>query len=246
MAQPSKQQPAWHWNSPTGFSGRDKSREELLTENRLLYLEVLASREAAAITAELVVEQLERMDAIQKSLETANEKLRRLSDLDGLTGIANRRFFDRTLDNEWRRCRRNHVPLSCIMLDIDDFKNFNDTHGHLAGDQCLQLVAGVLQNVIQRSSDTVARYGGEEFIILLPESTPHTAMQAAIKIMVELKKAQRFQPPDRRVTLSQGISTLVPSQNYHPSNLLLQADSALYQAKQEGKDRYMVYGQGVG
>jgi diguanylate cyclase (GGDEF)-like protein len=232
--------------SPATFNNREKSREELVAENRLLYLEVLAAREAASITAEQVVAQLKRMEDIQKNLEDANEKLRRLSNLDGLTGISNRRCFDLALDTEWRRCRRNQEPLSCIMIDIDDFKKFNDTHGHLAGDRCLQLVAGVLRNVIRRSSDTVARYGGEEFIILLPESTSHTAMQAAIKIMVELKKKQCPQPPDRRITVSQGISTLVPSQNYHPSNLLLQADSALYQAKQEGKDRYVVYGQGVG
>ncbi len=242
MARLSNKQPGWHTSSPTPFDGRGKSREQLLAENRLLYLEVLASREAAAITAQLVVEQLQRMEAIQESLEQANEQLRKLSNLDGLTGIANRRYFDQVLDNEWRRCRRNHVHLSCIMIDIDDFKKFNDTHGHLAGDRCLKLVARVLETVIQRSSDTVARYGGEEFIILLPGSPTHTARQAAIKIMIELKKKQRSEPENKRVTISQGISTLVPDQNYHPSNLLLQADSALYQAKLEGKNRFVVYG----
>lgn len=241
MAQHSEKQPSWHWKSPGPFNDSSKSREELLAENRLLYLEVLASREAASITANLVVEQLAKMDAIQQSLEQANTKLRRLSNLDGLTAIANRRYFDQTLENEWRRCRRNHLPLSCIMIDIDDFKIFNDTFGHLEGDQCLKLVARALENVIQRSSDTVARYGGEEFIILLPESTSDTAQHAAIKIMVELKTLQRAQPADKTVTISQGVSTLVPSQNYQPSNLLLQADSALYQAKNEGKNRMVVF-----
>ena len=241
MAQYLKKQPSWHWKSPGPFNDSRKSREELLAENRLLYLEVLASREAASITANLVVEQLGRMDAIQQSLEKANAKLRRLSNLDGLTSIANRRYFDQTLENEWRRCRRNHLPLSCIMIDIDDFKKFNDTFGHLEGDQCLKMVARSLENVIQRSSDTLARYGGEEFIILLPESTSDTAQQAALKIKAELKALQRSHPEGKTVTISQGVSTLIPNQNYQPSNLLLQADSALYQAKNEGKNRVVVF-----
>lgn len=218
-----------------------RSREELLAENHLLKQELQESRESAALAADLFMQKLASIDTVQQNLERANERLRKLSCLDGLTGIANRRSLDMALEREWRRCRRHQIPLSCVMIDIDNFKRFNDTYGHLAGDERLQLVASCLQSVIQRSSDTVARYGGEEFILLLPGSTMQTAQQAAEKIMRVLKEEQGGDPDEKRVTVSLGLATLIPSEDFHSSSLLLQADSALYRAKQAGKNRLFMY-----
>lgn len=218
-----------------------RSRAELLRENRQLKQALQESRESSALAADLFMQQLASVVATQQNLEKANDRLRKLSNVDGLTGLSNRRYFDKMLASEWRRCRRHQVPLSCIMIDIDDFKRFNDTHGHLAGDERLQLVAGCLQQVIQRSSDTVARYGGEEFILLLPGSTLETAQKAAEKIILALEKEQSQDAADKRVTVSQGIATLIPNEDFHSSSLLLQADSALYRAKRGGKNRLYLY-----
>src|SRR5204863_5176722 len=108
--------------------------------------------------------------SIRRDLEEANALLQRLSMLDGLTGIANRRRFNEALDVEWRRGIRSHAPLSLLMIDIDNFKPDNDAHGHQAGDDCLCRVGATLAEPLQRAGDRVARYGGEEFAVLLPEA----------------------------------------------------------------------------
>ncbi len=221
-----------------------KSREELLGENALLYKEVLASRKAASITADLVVEQFVRMEKINRSLGEANTVLQKISTLDGLTGIPNRRFHDGILEQEWRRCRRSRQPLSVIMVDIDYFKLFNDCYGHPAGDRCLQRVAETLQMVIHRAADTVARYGGEEFVYVLPESDRHSAYSVAENARIEIAQLQI--PHEQSavasyITISIGIATIIPNKLLDHSSLVQHADKALYMAKKNGRNRIEVY-----
>src|SRR4029078_11335649 len=120
------------------------------------------------------IAQLERdeayraLDAVRAQLEASNRELHRLTTIDALTQLANRRYLDETLDVEWRRCQREQAPLSLILGDVDHFKSYNDAYGHQAGDDCLRQVALSLQSAVRRSGDLVARYGGEELAVVLP------------------------------------------------------------------------------
>ncbi|MCG9969045.1 diguanylate cyclase [Pelotomaculum terephthalicicum JT] len=177
---------------------------------------------------------------VTRQLEEANQNLRRLSFLDGLTGIANRRHFDEVLLNEWNRAARDAVPLSLIILDIDFFKKYNDTYGHQAGDDCLKQVAGSLSGRLKRPGDLAARYGGEEFAAILP----NTDMQGAAAIAEMLRGGvEALEIPHASssvsayVTVSAGAASTVPRQAGTPGDLLAAADKALYQAKQGGRNR---------
>ncbi|MFE1748489.1 diguanylate cyclase domain-containing protein [Coleofasciculus sp. H7-2] len=188
--------------------------------------------------------------AIQQSelyqqLEAANQQLQRLASVDGLTQIANRRCFDESFDKEWRRMAREEIPLSLIMSDIDFFKNYNDTYGHQAGDECLRQVASAINRVLKRPADLVARYGGEEFAIILPNTTAEGAFQVAETIRLEVKalKIRHINSPiSEYVTLSLGIATAQPWQDGSSETLIAAADQALYQAKAEGRDRVLCRG----
>lgn len=174
-----------------------------------------------------------------RALEEANAKLEALSYTDGLTGIANRRAFDRTLVQEWSRAQRSAAPLALIMLDVDLFKHFNDHYGHLEGDACLQALAGVLTRAGRRASDLVARYGGEEFVVLLPNTSAPEAQEIARNIQQAiwaLALPHEATAP-RIVTVSLGIASVVPSREAHAETLVHQADEALYGAKRAGRNR---------
>jgi len=194
------------------------------------------------------VEHLEREAALKalqqekQKLAAANLELERLSSLDGLTGLANRRYFDTVFDREWRRAMRETEPLSLIMCDVDYFKLYNDSYGHQAGDECLKLVATSLQAAMQRPTDLVARYGGEEFVILLPG----THARGAVKIAERARQAiLGLQLPHEKsaihdcVTISMGEATVAPMLKHSPGDLLLAADKALYAAKKAGRNRVM-------
>jgi diguanylate cyclase (GGDEF)-like protein len=234
-----------------GYSNKPsslKSREELLEENILLYEEVLVAREAASLTANLVVEQFARMEEINQSLERANDELRKVSSLDCLLGIPNRRFHDEMMALEWRRCRRNRQCLTVIMVDIDYFKLFNDYYGHPAGDRCLKQVAETLQAVIHRSTDLVARYGGEEFVYTLSESDCHAAFSVAENARIAIEQLQiphKKSKASAYVTISLGVASIVPKQSMNPSTLVQCADQALYQAKEKGRNRVEVYSESL-
>lgn len=176
------------------------------------------------------------------ALSEANRKLQQLSELDGLTGIANRRKFDFVLEREWRRAIREHHPLSLLMLDIDHFKEYNDQYGHPEGDHCLQQVAAVLSVSMQRAGDVVARYGGEEFVVILPGLNAHSACEVAekIRLAVQNMKLPHQRNPSSVVTISIGVASAFPGQEMEPSTLVLQADASLYQAKREGRNRVVV------
>lgn len=187
--------------------------------------------------------------AIQQSeihfqLQDANKKLQQLASTDGLTQVANRRYFDETLSQEWQRLAREGLPLSLLLTDIDWFKSYNDHYGHQAGDDCLQQVAQAIDRTINRPADLLARYGGEEFVILLPNTNTSGAMQIAKKIRQSIARLAIPHPDSTvspYVTISLGIASIIPTPDI-PSNLLIsQADQALYLAKNQGRDRFLVY-----
>jgi diguanylate cyclase (GGDEF)-like protein len=179
---------------------------------------------------------------LTRKLDEANRELTRLSAADGLTGIANRRCFDDTLQREWRRAARANTPIALLVADVDHFKQFNDGYGHQLGDDCLKDVARVLESCLRRPTDLVARYGGEEFAVIMPETDAEGAAQVAETMREAVQAAQiahAYSPVAPVVTISVGAATTLPSRADEdgPRMLLQQADQALYQAKREGRNR---------
>ena len=178
---------------------------------------------------------------LTRKLDDANQELTRLSSLDGLTGISNRRQFDETLLREWRRLGRQGRPLSMLLCDVDYFKQFNDGYGHQVGDECLKAVARTLKDTLRRPADLVARYGGEEFAVILPDTEITGALQVAeaMRSAVEgLNITHRYSKGGSVVTISIGVASTTPSRTGSDSSVLLKrADDALYQAKQAGRNR---------
>lgn len=184
-----------------------------------------------------------QLEDTNQKLEEVNQMLQRLALVDGLTQVANRRCFDETLIHEWQRMSREPNPLSLIFVDIDYFKRYNDTYGHLAGDACLKQVAQAISKAVHRPTDLVARYGGEEFVVLLPGITLAGANQVAETIKAAMKNldlAHSSSPLGEKMTLSLGISCLHPSHHSSPITLIKLADKALYLAKERGRDRICI------
>jgi diguanylate cyclase (GGDEF)-like protein/PAS domain S-box-containing protein len=180
----------------------------------------------------------------ENTLKEANERLERLSTLDGLTGVDNRRSFDQTIHKEWTRLQRTKDFLSLIMCDVDFFKLFNDTYGHQSGDDCLKSVARAMKGVARRGGDCVARYGGEEFAVILPVTGKKNAIYIAEKIRQTVEKraiAHSKSPVAPFVTLSLGLATVIPDDQGTPELLIKCADEALYLAKSSGRNRVMVW-----
>jgi diguanylate cyclase (GGDEF)-like protein len=168
-------------------------------------------------------------------------QMQRLSLTDPLTGLANRRAFDAALRREWDRAARNRRSLAAMVIDVDHFKRYNDTFGHLAGDDCLVHVAGVLR-VAVRSIDTLGRFGGEEFVVLLPEATEVQALAAAERLRAAVERACSARgavdaPGGGGVTVSIGVAGLPADSGMEPAALLDAADRALYRAKALGRNR---------
>jgi len=173
-------------------------------------------------------------------LKRSRDALERMARLDGLTGVANRRTFDDLLLREWRRNARTGQPMSVIMIDVDHFKQYNDTYGHGEGDECLKQVTKAAEGALQRPADIVARYGGEEFVALLPDTTLEGAMAVAEGIRAAI--AARAIPhagskAAPHVTVSLGVATGIPEADQDPSVLVRAADAQLYAAKAEGRNR---------
>lgn len=169
-------------------------------------------------------------------LEQENQRLQDLANTDVLTQIPNRRAFDERLQNEWKRMAREVAPLSLILCDIDYFKHYNDTYGHLAGDNCLRQVAQLLHQSVKRPSDFVARYGGEEFSIILPQTNATGAMKLGEAIRSRIKIAM-LMLGNSGVTISLGVASIIPDSNSSINELVLAADKALYESKRQGRDR---------
>lgn len=196
-------------------------------------------------------EELDRSKAREQELLQAtsqlkrlNGELQRLTVLDDLTGVANRRFFNTLLAQEWGRAVREVLPLSLILIDIDFFKNYNDYYGHQKGDECLCRVAAALNSSAKRSGDYVARYGGEEFVIILP----HTGVQGAAAVAEGLRRRVETlgveharSPIHNHVTISLGVASTVPERHGAAESLVAAADHAVYQAKQDGRNRVRLF-----
>ncbi|MDJ0635122.1 MAG: diguanylate cyclase [Xenococcaceae cyanobacterium MO_188.B29] len=179
--------------------------------------------------------------AIQKS--ELYQQIEKLAVIDSLTGIANRRKFDRYLANEWRRLAREKAPLSLILCDIDYFKLYNDTYGHQAGDRCLRAIAQTISRAIKRPADLAARYGGEELAVILPNTNPEGAKKVAEKIHLEIQALQiphGNSPLNVYLTVSMGVAGYVPGHSSSPQTLIEAADLALYRAKKLGRDRIIL------
>jgi len=181
-----------------------------------------------------VVETLRDMTA-EKQAQIALEQL---ATRDGLTGLANRRCFDDTLHAEWQRALRQGQPLSLLMVDVDHFKQYNDAHGHVGGDACLQRVAGAVATEM-RANDLVARYGGEEFAVILPNQSLKGAAIVAerIRCRVEQLRLPNVGVGQQCVTVSIGAATALAAPGTDPAGLVATADAALYRAKHMGRNR---------
>jgi diguanylate cyclase (GGDEF)-like protein len=201
--------------------------------------------ETRAPSGAMIMVRLDVTDLVEKSLELerANELLSRLSTTDSLTGLANRRLFDQSLQAEWLRSARSQQPISLLMIDVDYFKRYNDHYGHLTGDACLRQIAGILFDCAQRSGEVVARYGGEEFAMLLPGADVEAARVMAQRCMDELGRAaipHANSPVAPWLTISIGVATAIADQNLLPESLVECADAALYRTKGSGRARFEV------
>lgn len=179
---------------------------------------------------------------VRNHLELAHQRhlLERLSHSDGLTGIANRRYFNTMLSREFNRMQRQKQPLALLMLDVDDFKAFNDHYGHLHGDECLQQVAQAIAQCLQRPGDMVARYGGEEFVCILPETPLEGALKLAhdIQEAIAALKMHHVQAQAAEfITVSMGAAAALPNTLADGQQLLASADARLYRAKRSGRNR---------
>ncbi len=177
---------------------------------------------------------------LQKELEASNIELERLSAIDGLTGIPNRRSFDEYISKEWSRAVREETSLALLLIDIDFFKKYNDGYGHQGGDDCLRRVSTALATTMRRSSDMVARYGGEEFGVILPNTDLNGAMVIAeeLRLAVEqLALKHEFSDVSGVVTISLGAAGIPPRCGEDSASLIALADGALYDAKEEGRNR---------
>jgi diguanylate cyclase (GGDEF)-like protein len=172
-------------------------------------------------------------------LNKLTERLERMAFFDELTQIANKRYFNYFFDTEWKRGARDKSSLSLILIDIDHFKKYNDTYGHLAGDECLAKVAAALKSILNRSGDFVARFGGEEFAVLLPGTDPGGAVSVAERMRDAVASLDIAHQKSSwgNVTISCGVATIIPDTGLTPDQFLSRADTGLYEAKSKGRNR---------
>lgn len=206
-------------------------------DGSLLWVEVSGRRMPGSGDFVFTMRDISKRKAVEAELEAANIRLSRLATIDELTGINNRRELNRRLDLEARRAAREGLPLSVLLIDVDHFKSFNDTYGHLEGDRCLQEVAGAISNAIGRPSDSCARYGGEEFAVLLPNTSQEEAWARAEIIRDAVASLNRKHSGNEvgHVTISIGVVT--SNGQLEQRELLKLADDALYSAKRSGRNK---------
>lgn len=175
----------------------------------------------------------------QRQLVIMNIELKRLSNIDGLTGLSNRRYLDEYLAIEWKRAQREHNALSVMMIDVDDFKRYNDTYGHLAGDEVLKTIAATIKQSVERPADLAARFGCEEFMVVLPNTELAGARYVAEEMRLHIEAVNISHSTARAapyVTISAGVASTVPQQSGASASLVALADAALYAAKKAGRN----------
>jgi diguanylate cyclase (GGDEF)-like protein/PAS domain S-box-containing protein len=224
------------------YRTRHRNKEEVWIESTMRVTRKLGTGTIDGVVA------ISRDVTIQKSAE---EKLSILAAVDGLTDLANRRQFDERLKDEWARARREGASLSLLLIDVDNFKKFNDLYGHQSGDACLKSIAQILAMQARRPADLAARYGGEEFVLLLPETDEAGCRQIGERIrkgLSDLAMSHDLNLPSKKVTVSIGAAIVSPGAvNFDNGSLLVEAaDRALYAAKEFGRDRLVMSGQIVG
>lgn len=174
-----------------------------------------------------------------RQLRDARQQLTDLANIDELTGLGNRRLVNTVLQDEINRALRTRAELSLILLDVDYFKNYNDSYGHNAGDEVLQKLADIMQRASTRAGEVVARYGGEEFLLVLPGASEESAMRTAMRLrkMIEIERIPHgASGVAQYITVSQGVVTVFPQDPINPADLIKQADQALYKAKDAGRN----------
>ena len=185
-----------------------------------------------------------RLVTLSADLHEANQRLNEMVELDGLTGLVNRRGFDRILHSEILSARREGQPLTLMLCDLDHFKPYNDASGHVQGDACLREVGRLLQGVCMRPRDVAARYGGEEFALILP-NTPRSGAMTFARALGQMLKTHPIPHPASplgpHLTISGGITTCVPDEGANAESMIMRADQALYAAKSQGRNRFFSF-----
>jgi diguanylate cyclase (GGDEF)-like protein len=222
--------------------------QDIYTPQSLETLETLSAYLAIAIRnaqkSEALKNEIEKREVVQRELKKLNKELSDLSEIDGLTGIANRRHFDDFFEHEFRHAIRYRTPISLMMLDIDFFKEYNDHYGHLNGDKIIIKIAEIIKKHAKRSNDLAVRFGGDEYIVLLSDATEEFCNNIAFNIQEELEQlnlVHEYSSIVPHITLSIGIASFVPDRDSLPTTLLEYADNALYQSKENGRNRISIY-----
>ena len=241
-----------------GLAGADTTREQYNAIMRIFIFQTAGSVAAAFIVFALCMRWLfgnvyrsiqeERSQTnlakeLNKHLISSNKKLEELSTTDELTKLNNRRSFLEYMDIIWKQSRRLSLPITVLMIDVDYFKKYNDSLGHLEGDQALIAIAQCLKNNVRRETDFVARFGGEEFVCLFPFTKDDEALGLAKTLVVNVENMKIYHPSGNHsqyLTISAGMATIVPDDNNSQTQLLNEADKALYTAKNSGRNRVVV------
>ena len=227
---------AEHWIPIIFVTG--KSEDSSLEEGIAVGGDDYLIKPVSKVILKAKIKALERIAKMRGQLHQLNEKLKVLSQRDSLTHLYNRRTFEEKANDAWRTATRNKQPLTILLLDIDFFKRYNDSYGHVAGDQCIIKVSKALSKRFNRVGDIVARYGGEEFIVVLPNTDRAGAQHVAEelnKVMIQLNISHKASPVHRKVTVSIGGSTLKYTTGATLQQLVNHADKALYQSKKVGR-----------
>ncbi|SIO12176.1 GGDEF domain-containing response regulator [Halodesulfovibrio marinisediminis] len=204
-----------------------------------VFIELFHHKEALKQKSFELDQKLAELEELQQQLELTNEQLLLLSITDGLTGLQNKRQFNKNFTNEWNRAYRNQSPLSLVLIDLDFFKAYNDTYGHAKGDECLVQVAQMLSETVKRDVDKTARIGGEEFAIILPDTELAGAKYVAERFLANIESLaipHEGSPVSDHVTVSVGAASIIPTQKEDTLSLIKAADAALYKAKADGRN----------
>lgn len=212
------------------------------TENDALYYKALLDEYRELLKQFVML--IKISDLNQWELSSLSKRLGIASNIDDLTGLYNRRYFNETYQKEWLSAVRSRSLLAAIMIDIDFFKEYNDLYGHLRGDECLKSVSESIQKSVKRPRDIVARFGGDEFIVLLPDSDTDGAVHVAEIIITNIRRLDIEHSDSmfsKNVTVSIGIAAMIPGKDDIASTLLNMSDKAVYHAKRDGRNCYRVY-----